>query len=391
MPSTRHSMRHVWYVAFAHTTIDFYMTLFPPLLALFKTHFGLSLIQASLLPTVVIVFGSIPQPFMGYLGNRTNRMALAALGVLICGTFVSAIGFAASAPILALFLIATSLGSSLFHPTGGGLATASAPHRSNLAMAMFLTGGTLGMALAPVTGTHIVERYGFEQLWILVFPALIVSALLFRLSRRGRQGENAEPASRISFAFLKTAAVRPLWTLYVISVFRNLVYNAFINFTSILGQEDRGWTAGRVGWVLSTFLAATLLGRLTGGYLGDRVAPRKLLALSCALSPIFFIGFCFTDGMAALALFFLAGFLYDTGATTNIVLAQRVLPQNTSTATGLVMGFAWATTGLLMPLIGTLANALSIAAALAIASILLFPAAALVGLLPAERREGTAG
>ena len=55
------------------------------------------------------------------------------------------------------------------------------------------------------------------------------------------------------------------------------------------------------------------------------------------------------------------------------------------------MGFAWATTGLLMPLIGTLANALSIAAALAIASILLFPAAALVGLLPAERREGTAG
>ena len=389
MPGTRSSLRRVWYVAFAHTTIDFYMTLFPPLLALFKSRFGLSLVQMSLLPTVVIVFGSLPQPFMGYLGDRTNRMALAALGVLVCGIFVSFIGFAPSAPILALLLIATSLGSSLFHPTGGGLVTAAAPRRSNLAMAIFLTGGTLGMALAPVIGTHIVERYGLERLWVAVFPAILVSAVLFRLSRNRSAGENAGPSSRISFAFLSKAAVRPLWTLYTISVLRNLVYNAYINFTSVLGEEVRGWEREHVGWVLSTFLVATLLGRICGGCLGDRISPRRLLALSCALSPLFFVGFSFTDGPIALALFFLSGFLFDTGATTNIILAQRVLPRNTSTATGLVMGLAWGTTGPLILLVGVMANAISIPIALSLTAALLFPAAALVRLLPAQQKEPT--
>ena len=382
MSTTRHAMRRVWYVSFGHTAIDFYMTLFPPLLATFKNHFGLSLIQASLLPTVVIVFGSIPQPLMGYLGDRTNRMLLAALGVLVCGVFVSSIGFATSAPVLAIFLIATSLGSSLFHPAGAGLATAAAPKRANLSMALFLTGGSLGMALAPITASNIVSRYGLERLWILVFPALIISAFLFRLARDGAAGENVTPSSRLSLSILRTASVRPLWILCLISVFRNLVYNAFINFTSVLGKDVWGWTQMKVGWVLSAFLVATLVGRLAGGYMGDRVPPRKLLALSCALSPVFFVGFCYAGGTAALLFFLLAGFFYDTGATTNIILAQRVLPENTSTATGLVMGLAWGVTGLLMPLVGTVADVLSIPAALSMATSLLLPAAVLVAWLP---------
>jgi len=382
MSATRHAMRRVWYVSFGHTAIDFYMTLFPPLLATFKDHFGLSLVQASLLPTVVIVFGSIPQPFMGYLGDRKNRMFLAALGVLVCGTFVSSIGFATSAPVLALFLIATSLGSSLFHPTGGGLATAAVPSRASLAMALFLTGGSLGMAIAPVTVSSIVSRYGVERLWILVFPAIVVSAFLFRLARGGAAGENVTPSSRLKLSVLRTAALRPLWILYLISVFRNLVYNAFINFTSVLGKDVWGWSQVKVGWVLSAFLVATLVGRLVGGYLGDRVPPRKLLAASCALSPVFFVGFCYAGGAAALGFFLVAGFFYDTGATTNIILAQRVLPENTSTATGLVMGLAWGATGLLMPVVGMLADALSIPAALSVATVLLLPAAVLVAWLP---------
>ena len=128
MSLTKRPLLRVCLITYAHTTVDFYMTLFPPLLALFKDKFGLTLVEASLLPMVVSLFGNIPQPFMGYIGDRSNRVRLAALGV----TCVRASAFRLSeslptAAMLAGFLILASLGSSLFHPTAGGLVTTSLP------------------------------------------------------------------------------------------------------------------------------------------------------------------------------------------------------------------------------------------------------------------------
>lgn len=390
MSLTKRPLLRVCLITCAHTTVDFYMTLFPPLLALFKDKFGLTLVEASLLPMVVSLFGNIPQPFMGYIGDRSDRVRLAALGVLACGLCVSVIGMLPTAAVLAGFLILASLGSSLFHPTAGGLVTTSLPGRSNFAMAVFLTGGPLGMAIAPVTGTQLISRYGLESLWIVVFPSLAAAAVLTRMSRTATRAESTRVSARISYAFLRTAAMRPLWILYAIAVFRSLVHAACVSFISILGHE-RTWDISRIGWVLSAYLIAATLGRLAGGYLGDRVAPRRLLGWSCACSTVFYIAFCFTSGPVSLVCFLFAGFIFDLGATTNIVLAQRILPQHASTATGLVMGFAWGVSGLMLPGIGLLADVTSMAFALACVSLILLPSAVLVAALPRTPDRQSAG
>ena len=382
MQRTRRPILRVCLITYAHTTVDFYMTLFPPMLALFKEMFGLTLVEASLLPMVVSLFGNIPQPFMGYIGDRTNRVRLAALGVLACGLCVSAIGALPTVAMLAGFLILASLGSSLFHPTAGGMVTSS--------MAIFLTGGPLGMAIAPVTGTQVISRFGLESLWVVIFPCLIAAAVLFRMSGGASRPEVTTKPVRINYAFFRTAAMRPLWILYAIAVFRSLVHAACVSFISILGHE-RMWDISKIGWVLSAYLIAATLGRLSGGYLGDRVAPRRLLGWSCAFSTVFYIVFCFTSGPVSLLYFLIAGFIFDLGATTNIVLAQRILPQHASTATGLVMGFAWGISGLMLPGIGLLADSTSMSFALACVSLILLPSAALVAALPAAPDRGGAG
>ena len=122
-----------------------------------------------------------------------------------------------------------------------------------------------------------------------------------------------------------------------------------------------------------------------GGYAGDHVSPRKILALSSALAGVLYLGFCSTIGTPSLVLLFLAGFCFELGSATNVVLAQRVLPGSTSAATGMVMGFAWGTAGLLVPLMGKLAEATSLPFTLALVATILFPAAALVALLAAAR------
>lgn len=391
---SRETLRPVFYITAAHMALDFYMVLTPPLWAFFQTHFNLTVAQFAYLPTVIVFCGSIAQPFMGYFSDGRDRMALAALGLFATGIFVSCIGFAPTVYILAAFLIFASFGSSLFHPTAGGLVTALTPHRANLSMAIFLTGGTLGMALASITGTQIVERYGIQYLWLIVIPVLFLAPFILWQSRKVPVHERRVTAGKIDFSILiKTRSLRTifaflnktrsLWTLFAISVLRSIIHTGFVSFTAILGAS-RGWTTSEIGWVFSCYLLSSTLGRITGGYLADRMSQRKLLAFSCASSAIFHAGFCLTDGYVSLISFFVAGYLFDLGITTNISLAQRALPHNTSTATGLVMGFSWGMAGLAMIGVGSLAEWTSTATALTVVSMVLFPAAFLVALLPSD-------
>ncbi len=359
------------------------MTLTPPLWAFFQGHFNLTVAQFAYLPTVIVFFGSIMQPFMGYFSDGRDRMALVALGLLVAGVFVSCIGFAPTAYVLAVFLLVASFGSSLFHPTAGGLVTALTPHRANLAMAIFLTGGTLGMALAAIAGTQIVERYGIQYLWLIGIPVFIFAPFILWQSRKIPRHERRATAGKIDFSIFHATQTRPLWTLFAISVLRSIIHTGFVNFTAILGAS-RGWSTGKIGWVFSAYLLSSTLGRITGGYLADRMSQRKLLAISCASSAIFHMGFCLTGGSVSLVLFFVAGYLFDLGITTNISLAQRALPRNTSTATGLVMGFSWGMAGLAMIGVGSLAEWTSTATALIVVSTVLIPAALLVARLPSE-------
>jgi FSR family fosmidomycin resistance protein-like MFS transporter len=379
-------MRSVWLVTLSHTAIDFYMVTIPPLYAVFKDHFALSVFQISFLPFFVTVFGSISQPLMGTFTDHRNRFAWAALGVLICGLFVSSVGFAPTVTILTILLIGASLGSSLFHPTAGGLVTSLVPGKSNLTMAIFLVGGTTGMALAPLAGTQIVDRFGLEGLWMIAPLALPVSAALFWTSRRHRIDESTDPGPGFDWRSLRKPQMRPLWTLYGISVLRSLIHSGFMSFTALLGASW-GWETTRIGWVLSGYLVCSTLGRMVGGYLADRVPAKRLLAVSNASAGVFHIGFCLVAADWGIALFWIAGFLFDLGITTNIVLAQKILPRNTSTATGLVMGFSWGTAGLSIPLVGAYAEMTTVANALTIVSLALFPAAYLVSWLPRNAGE----
>ena len=383
---SRRAFRPVFYITAAHMALDFYMVLTPPLWAFFQGHYNLTVAQFAYLPTVIVFCGSITQPFMGYFSDGRDRMALVALGLFVTGIFVSCIGFAPTAYILAVFLIIASFGSSLFHPTAGGLVTALTPHRANLSMAIFLTGGTLGMALASITGTQIVERYGIQYLWLIAIPVLFLAPFILWQSRKVPVHERRMTAGKIDFSILRATQTRPLWTLFAISVLRSVIHTGFVSFTAILGAS-RGWTTSEIGWVFSGYLLSSTLGRITGGYLADRMSQRKLLAFSCASSAIFHAGFCLTDGYVSLIAFFVAGYLFDLGITTNISLAQRALPHNTSTATGLVMGFSWSMAGLAMIGVGSLAEWTSTATALTVVSMVLIPAALLVALLPSGYGE----
>ena len=379
-------MKGVLYVGLAHSAMDFYMALFPPLLAFFKAYFNLSIVQASLLPAFSSACGSFPQPFMGYFSDRRNRLTLAILALIVTAFAASSIGFAPSAVILACILAVAAVGSSLFHPTAGGLVTSINPTRSNFSLALFLTGGSLGMSIAPIAGTQIVERLGQQFLWIAIFPGLVVILFLLRLDRTEFAPAGGRLAGRVNLALLRTPGLRPLWVLYAIAVLRSTVGFSFYSFSSLL-LTARGESNASIGWIISAYLLTSTVGRIVGGCVGDHVTPRKLLAFSVVSSTPFLVAFTLFEEPSAFLFLISAGFFGELCASTNIILAQRTLPQNVSTATGVVMGLSWGTSGLMLPLVGMLAEMTSISVALSYVSLLHLFAALLVMALPASAQD----
>ncbi|MCP4254942.1 MAG: MFS transporter, partial [Candidatus Scalindua sp.] len=89
----------------AHLFNDFYAGFLMPLLSYFQSHLHLSIMQVSILPTVLAVFGSILQPVFGFLGDRFNKKLFIVSGVLCSALFMSCIGFAPNFITLILMLV----------------------------------------------------------------------------------------------------------------------------------------------------------------------------------------------------------------------------------------------------------------------------------------------
>jgi len=198
-------------LALAHALSDFYATAFTPLVETFRSLLGLSLTGVSAIGAAVGIFGSMMQPLMGIWGDRTRRGAMAAAGLAVSAVFIGLIGLASDVVVLTLLLSAGSLGVATFHPSSAVLVVRGHARRGT-AMGLYMTGGTLGLALAPWATTRIVKGLGLPWLWLLVLPGVALAVWLWAATRD-------EPASQPTGRTLQVAAVlaalAPLFVVFL--------------------------------------------------------------------------------------------------------------------------------------------------------------------------------
>ena len=351
---------HVVMLALCHAMSDFYATTFTPLVETFRSMLGLSVVGVSVIGALIGVFGSMIQPVLGIWSDRTDRGKLAAGGLLVSAVFISQIGLAPNVVVLTLLLIGGALGVAAFHPSGAVLAVRDGARRS-LAMAFFITGGGLGLALAPWTVTGIVKHLGLPWLRMIALPGVAFAIWLFLASRREPRG--AATPMVWSWRPLFARGTGAVWALFGMAVVRSLAVTAFCFYVSVLGAT-RGWGLERSGGALSAFLAFGVAGSLVGGYVADRMDHRVLMAASCALAAPFFFVFARTSGPWSIPAFAAAGFLFSMANPVNVSLAQELRPRSASMMSGLMMGLAWGIASVLLTVVGALARVIGIAGAL---------------------------
>jgi len=363
----------------AHLFNDFYAGFLMPLLSYFQSHLHLTITQVSILPTILAVFGSILQPVFGFLGDRFNKKLFVVSGVLCSALFMSCIGLAPNFTLLILMLVIGASGVAAFHPNAAATVARLTQNKSTFMMSIFLMVGCVGLALAPFIITSIASAGGFNKLWLLSIPGVILAIILIKTLSIDHENKSSTKLS--DFKILFATKSRPLWIMFLIMFIRSLVITSFMSFMSILFTA-KGLSMYKSGIAISTFLICGSVGGVIGGYLADKISRKIIIAGSSIIACPLLLWFLKADGNFAMILLGLSGMVVLAASAVNVLIVQRLCPDMAGSIAGVSMGLVWGSAGLMLPVIGYIADHYSMETSLRIAASMLPISGMLVLALP---------
>jgi len=253
--------------------------LLAPLLPLIITGLSLSDRQAGSLQSAFILVYALVCPFAGWLGDRTSRLRIAALGVALWSMATFASGLASTFLWLLLARAMVGIGEATYTVvTPSLLSDHYPPSRRARALSIFYAAMPFGIFLGYLLGGQIGARYGWRpSFFIAGGPGLLcaLALLLLRDPPRGRFDGHADSTRKLPLAeFLRTLRQRP-------SYFFNVAAQTLYTFTmGGLGVwmptyfvRERHLGVAQAGTLFGALLLGTgFVGTLLGGPVGDHLA-----------------------------------------------------------------------------------------------------------------------
>ncbi|MEF2279872.1 MFS transporter [Deinococcus sp. YIM 134068] len=378
--ATRHATAVAVAVTAGHFINDAYGAMLTPLTPALQSKYGVSIAAVTLLSSVYSLTSSVLQPLLGIVGERLDRRYAAALGPLMTGLGLTMMGFVPWFGALVLLVAVAGFGSGFFHPAGAAYVALNSPaEKRGLWASLFSAGGTGGMALGPV-----FAGVGLTHLpWFALIGA-VVAAITFAVTPSGRSS-----GRRVSLAEYARIFRGPLVSLWAMAVLRSLAsmgYNAMLPFILLA----RGFGAREVGITLAVYAVASAVGGIVGGRASDRYGRVPVLR-AAILTTIPFFALLILSSPASwwfYPLTFLVGAAVNASVPVGVVAAQEYAPGHVAVASSIMMGFSWGFAGLLIFLVGALADVTSPTTAALVSLTLLLPSAVIAYRLPEPGRVG---
>jgi FSR family fosmidomycin resistance protein-like MFS transporter len=369
-------------MSFGHFIHDVYPAFLAPLLPLLIAKHGLTLGAAGLLLSV-LRWSALIQPFLGIVADRSDARYWIILAPTVTALGMSFLGLAPNYLSLVVLLALAGLSHAAFHPAGGSQVTRFSGRKWGLGTSCWMTGGELGRAVGPIFVVACVDAVGLEASWIALVPAVVASLLLYW---RIGQGQRLRIGSKPPNLWLAVKqAGRPLLLLAGIIILRNLGSASFTFFfpTYVTGI---GGELAYAAIALTVFELAGAAGAFAGGTLSDRYGRRTLLAVSTAISgPLLFTVFMVPEGAVQLGILVVTGLISFLSAPVQMVLVQELLPDNRSSAMGIMMFLGLEGTILATVAVGFVADQVGLGPTLAASMLISTLPLPLVFMLPETR------
>jgi FSR family fosmidomycin resistance protein-like MFS transporter len=363
-----------------HLTVDSYVGVLPVLYPLLIHRFALNLETVGLVSLAYTGLASVSQPLFGVIADRFGTRFT---GLALAWTAFSfaLVGFAPSFPALVAIAAFSGLGSGAFHPLGALTVRGLLPKRgANMAMSVYVTGGTIGVAAGPLIGVVVFGLLGTRGTATLVVPGLAIGAFLL-LAMRVPAGAGHVRGARPS---LRAVPLVPLVATIVIMASRSWTTTTLQAYTPTW-YAQLGYQPWFYGPLATTVVLASALGTVGTGSLADRFGRRALILATLFASVPAVLLFVAFPGVPGFLWAVLVGATAASTAPLMLMLAQELMAGRAGFASGLIMGLGFVTGAIGVPITGAVADhwGLQIALALQVAVVVVTIPVAL--LLPSER------
>jgi FSR family fosmidomycin resistance protein-like MFS transporter len=366
-----------------HLTVDMYPGVLPVLYPLLTDKFDLKLSTVGLVALAYSGMASISQPLFGWIADRHGTRLIGLALMWTAGTFCL-LGFAPTFPLLVALAALAGIGSGAYHPMGALNASAVIPEgQRNTAMSIYVTGGTLGIAMGPLIGAALFALFGVHGTALLILPGVAFALWLLvemrtiskRLVRRPRSGAVAAPPIPVGpLAVVIGMMMLRSWTMFGIQSFIPSWY------------KELGYHAGFYSALATTLLLTSALGTVGSGSLADRHGRRVLLLISSILSVPCVLLFAQFPGPPAFLTAALIGLLAASTGPLLLVIAQQLMAGRAGMASGLILGLGFVMGAIGVPIMGAIADAHGIQNAMRVQAIVAAGTIVLAWFLPTEER-----
>ncbi|WP_228011278.1 MFS transporter [Nonomuraea phyllanthi] len=358
-------MKRIPMLAAGHAAVDFYQGAVPALVPFLVTGRGYGYVAVSGIVLAATLLSSIVQPLFGLLTDRWRMPWLIPLSMVVAGAGVALGGVTDSYVLTWLAMALSGLGVAAYHPESARLARI-ASEGGHVRMSWFSLGGTLGFASAPVLVTPLLARWGLDASPFLAVPAVLgaVATLPTVLALAGGKG-TARAAAPVSGRDDWPSFLR----LTMVIVFRSVVYVGLSTFVALLMG---GGAAGAVA--LFVLFGGGAVGTVLGGRLAVRWGRVRTMRVAYALAIVAVAGVVLVSGPLAYVFVAASSIALYIPFSLHVTLGQDFLPTRVGTAGGVTLGLAVSVGGLTSPVVGALAEAMTLRTALAF--LIAFPALA---------------
>ncbi len=320
----------------AHLINDTYPNLYPILLPelMAAMHFGTA--AAGLISTFTSFTTQLLQPFTGYQADRLGGRWFVVGGLLV-GSILTALALAL-APTYAFLLIAlliSGVGNAAFHPHASSIVGGLARKYKGFGMSLFMIGGNLGRALAPVLAAGAFLLGGRHGLLAVAIPGLIMAGVMSWVL-------TPAPAPRPKMAPMLTpeflAGAKQSGNLLVVVGLRAMTTLSTLTLVPIWWKA-LGRPMAETATMLSLLFVVGSFGNVAGGALSDFFGAKPVLIGSAVFSSAALSLFLATPktALSLLLVALLGGALYSTGGVV-MVFSQALFPNNRGLASGLTLG-----------------------------------------------------
>lgn len=354
------------WLSFGHLSSDLSQGAVPALLPYLIRDRGLSYAGATALLLALTLASSVIQPLFGMRSDRVGDVWLMPLGAAVAGIGVGLAGVVSGYPAMLAVVALGGVGVAAFHPEAARHVTLASGGSPGTGMGLFSVGGNAGFLFGPLTVTLGVALFGLSGTMLVAVPGLVAAAGLAamrpRMTARLRHAARPSPddhgfehrrEARTAFAVVSALIVTRSGVAY------GLMAMIPIWFVAHLGRSA---AAGNLA--ITVLAAAGTVGTMVGGRIADRVGIRPVIIVPMvAMVPLLAV-LPLAEAIGAIVLLALVGLLLDANFGITILVAQRAMPDRQATASGVAIGLAVGLGGACAALLGVLADAAGLTAAM---------------------------